>query len=116
MKKHGYVTNLYQTACELGYHIETYELFHASPEDRNPSGIVVIRKNPVPEDGKDIDCPFACPISKKNMGKYENFIGEIEYYCPESMLAYPVSQGIPCLLPNNAVVATKYLENFDKDW
>lgn len=27
-------------------------------------------------------------------------------------MAYPVIQGIPCLLPNNAIVATKYFEKF----
>jgi ubiquinone/menaquinone biosynthesis C-methylase UbiE/uncharacterized protein YbaR (Trm112 family) len=115
MKRHGYVTNLYQSAAELGFNIEKYELFHSSPEGRNPSGIMIIRKDLDHSDETNLICPFACPISKKEMERYEDSSGGASYYCAESMLAYPVIQNIPCLLPENAVVATKYFNNFDED-
>ena len=114
MKKHGYVTKLYQSAQELGYEIETYGLFHSSPEDRNPSGLMIIRKECSMEEEQERDGLFACPVSQKNMKKYENPMGEADYYCPESMLVYPIIQGVPCSTANNAVVATKYLEDFDQ--
>lgn len=111
MKKHGYITNLYESAKELGYDIERYGLYHSSPEDLNPEGLMIIRKEQIADNEEEGNSLFACPISKKPMRGYGASELE-EFYCPESMLAYPVIQGIPCLLPNNAIVATKYFENF----
>lgn len=51
---------------------------------------------------------YRCPISKKQLKSYGD-----SFYCPDSMLAYPVIQGIPCLLPGNAIVETKYESKFD---
>lgn len=113
MLRHGYITNLYQSAVELGYTVERYGLYRSSPDDINPEGLMVIRKTCFDEEDVCIGQPFACPISKKGMERYESDWGGVEFYCPESMLAYPIIQGIPCLLPNNAVVATKYLVDFD---
>ena len=113
MKKHGYVTKLYQSAVELGYNIEEYGLKVSGPDNLNPSGLMIIRKESSAVNEEPRKGPFMCPISKRSMEAYGDEGGE--FYCPESMLAYPVIQGIPCLLPENAVVATKYLENFDKD-
>jgi len=102
MIKHGYVTRLYETAKELGYNIEMYELYGVSGNELNPTGLMIIRKNE--SDINMMQSPYACPLSKKPMV----LCGD-SYYCDQSMLAYPIIQGIPCLLPNNAVVATKYM-------
>ena len=102
MIKHGYVTKLYETAKNLGYCIETYELYGISGNELNPTGLMIIKKDN--SDDNVILSPYACPISKTPMALYEN-----SFYSEESMLAYPIIQGIPCLLPNNAVVATKYM-------
>jgi len=32
------------------------------------------------------------------------------FFSKESLLAYPVIEEIPCLLPQNAIVATKFLD------
>lgn len=103
MQKHGYITNLLQAARELDYHVETYELYGSNIHELNPIGIMIIRK-----DGTglpDADCPFADPETKKPMTRYED-----SFYCPDSMLAYPIIQSIPCLQKHNAVVAAKYLD------
>ena len=69
----------------------------------NPTGVLVIEKR------SEANCCeeniFCDPILKADMR-----IGNNEYYCEKTMLAYPVILGIPCLLLNNAVVATKYNE------
>lgn len=114
MRKHGYITKLYRSAEELGCMIERYGLCHSSPDDINPEGLMIIRKvSSVSDQTVQSNTPngevYACAISKrplKNCGD--------SFYCPDSMLAYPVIQGIPCLLPGNAVVATKYESNFKK--
>ena len=114
MEKHGYITKLWETAKELGYHIETYELYGTTSNPLNPTGLMIIRKDGLGEEQfaleKNVTPPatYRCPISKKPLKSYGD-----SFYCPDSMLAYPVIQGIPCLLPGNAVVATKYESKFD---
>ena len=50
--------------------------------------------------------PFlACPISKKPLNIIRG-----NYYCSNSLLLYPIIDNIPCLLPENAVIATHYME------
>ncbi len=33
------------------------------------------------------------------------------YFSKESLLLYPIIEGIPCLLPENAIIATHYLDD-----
>lgn len=103
MLRHGYVTNLYDTAKQLGYDIELYEIYGEMRNELNPTGIMIINKQSTEEYYNNQPCPFVCPISKRNMIRNDD-----SFYCADSMLAYPIIQSIPCLLPGNAVVATKY--------
>lgn len=101
MISHGYVTKLYSTALELGYDVVVHRLFEVSVNPLNPTGIIIIRKNP---EEKTSD-PLCCPITKTSIIKKNN-----AYFSKESLLAYPIIDDIPCLLPENAIVATKFLE------
>ena len=110
MKKHGYVTGLRESVIELGYHMETYELYGENVNELDPLGLTIIRKNPAGSESpahRPGETPYVCPISKKPLKDYGD-----SFYCSDSMLAYPVIRGIPCLLPGNAVVATKYESDF----
>lgn len=104
MEHHGYVTCLYEKAIELGYTVVKHELLNNLLDVMNPTGVLVIKKG-------ESQCKhqknniFCDPILKKEIRT-----GKHEYYCEKSMLAYPVILGIPCLLIDNAVVATKYDE------
>lgn len=49
---------------------------------------------------------LCCPITKTPLLKLESC-----YYSKESLLAYPILEGIPCLLNNNAIISTKMLED-----
>lgn len=101
MKEHGYITNLYQTALDLNYNVIEYRLFDVSANLLNPTGLLIISK-----EGKEETLePFCCPITKTDI-----LINEDSYYSPESLLAYPIISGIPCLLAQNAIVATKYMD------
>ncbi|TCL63358.1 methyltransferase family protein [Hydrogenispora ethanolica] len=104
MIEQGYVTKLYSAAVELGYPIMEHRLFGASRcrNPLNPTGLIVIRK----DSNDKVTNPFGCPITKTDLTKINDV-----YYSQESMLAYPIVGGIPCLLPRNAVVATKFLVN-----
>lgn len=100
MKEHGYITNLLQTAKDLNYNIIEHRLFDISANPLNPTGLLIIKKDSKENKGNSI----CCPITKTDIIKNND-----SYYSPESMLAYPVIDGIPCLLEQNAIVATKYL-------
>jgi SAM-dependent methyltransferase len=103
MLANGYVTNLYSTAKELNYDVIEHRLFDVNPNPLNPAGLIIIRKND--NDNIEVDNPLCCPITKSDLIKYDNV-----YYSPDSLLAYPIVDGIPCLLPQNAILATKFLD------
>ncbi len=101
MLRHGYVTKLHETAQNLGCNILDYRLFHPTPNPLNPTGVMIIKK----ENSRKIDPVFACPNTKTAL---KNAKGA--YFSEKSLLAYPVLDGIPCLLPQNAIVATHFLK------
>ncbi|MCY6959587.1 methyltransferase domain-containing protein [Clostridium brassicae] len=100
MIEHGYVTKLYSTAIELGYKVIEHRLFDICANQLNPTGLIIIEK----ESKQQVENPICCPITKTNMIRKNN-----AYYSPESLLAYPIIDDIPCLLSQNAIIATKFL-------
>lgn len=105
MERHGYVKNLYSIAIELGYKVVEYKiLFESNPRSLNNTGVLVIEKNRSSK--PKVANPLACPITKAPLKLIKN-----NYYCRESLLLYPIVDGIPCLLPGNAIVATHYLDD-----
>lgn len=102
MERLGYVRGLSATAEALGMEIVEHRLFDYSVNPLNPTGLTVIKKSSSLNSPKN---SLACPVTKKPMQRQRD-----SYYCSESMLAYPIIDGIPCLTERNAVVATHYLE------
>jgi uncharacterized protein YbaR (Trm112 family) len=101
MREHGYVTNLYATAKQLGYRVLDYGLLGISMNPMNPSGIMIIEKN----DNGERNEPLCCPLTKTDLIRRDG-----AFFSRESLLAYPILDGIPCLLPENAIIATKFLD------
>jgi len=99
MEKHGYVRNLAQHATELGYKVIDHRLFMEITPN-NPTGLTIIEKDP---NATGLEQPLACPVTN---GTLENK-GDC-YYANESLLAYPIVNSIPCLLPHNAIVASHF--------
>jgi hypothetical protein len=100
MEHHGYVRGLKATAESLGFKVKEYRLFDHIINPLNPTGLLVIEKNP----GADAVSPqFACPITGGLLEK----AGDC-YYASESLMAYPIIGGIPCLLPENGILASGY--------
>ncbi len=105
MVKHGYVTALYQTALDLDYKIIENRLFDYCSNVLNPTGLIIIEKNDAqPKTGSN----FVCPLTKTSLEKYDDHL----LYSNESFLAYPVVDGIPCLLKENSILATKLKTDF----
>jgi ubiquinone/menaquinone biosynthesis C-methylase UbiE len=101
MLYHGYITNLYSTAKELGYDVIAHRLFEISENPLNPTGLIIIRKE---SELKTLN-PLCCPITKTSILKKNNV-----YFSQASLLAYPIIDEIPCLLQQNAIIATKFLD------
>ncbi|MCF6465224.1 methyltransferase domain-containing protein [Clostridium sp. Cult2] len=101
MRHYGYVTNLYSMANDLGYNIIEHKLFGINTNPLNPTGLIIIKK-----DGKAKETNLTCcPVTKKDLILINNC-----YFSEESFLLYPIVEGIPCLLPQNAILATKFLD------
>lgn len=105
MEHHRYITRLYESAVELEYTVIKHELLKNLLDPMNPTGVLVIEKKQLNQKKYEIEDIFCDPILKEDMRIEKN-----EYYCEKSMLAYPVLGGVPCLLADNAIVATKYNE------
>lgn len=107
MERHCYVRNLHSTAVKLGYKVVEHKLlFDCNPLSPNNTGVLVIEKTNDCDTAPTHTIPLACPITKAPLELIRN-----NYYCRESLLLYPIVDGIPCLLPENAIVATHYLDD-----
>lgn len=100
MKKNGYVTNLYKTAIDLGYDVVRYELFIPTFNPLNPTGLLIIRKE---ESESFNSAQFVCPITHSLLSKMKS-----AYYSEDALLAYPILDEIPCLIPENSIVASHF--------
>jgi ubiquinone/menaquinone biosynthesis C-methylase UbiE/uncharacterized protein YbaR (Trm112 family) len=100
MEHHGYVRGLKETAEALGYNVKEYRLFDYIVNPLNPTGLLVIEKN---AQATAAEPQFCCPIT----GGLLERSGDC-YYAAESLMAYPIIGGIPCLLPENGVLASGF--------
>ena len=98
MQKNGYVTELYSMAQKLNYKIIDHRLFEYTSNPLNPTGLIIIEKNTTGSN----DLNLTCPISQTPLLKYNDYL----FYSPKSFLAYPIINGIPCLLKENAILAS----------
>ena len=108
MKQHGYITDLYSTAVTLGYKILEHRLFDYSSNPLNPTGLMVIEKIPTAEDNHYTS--LVCPVTKTVLREYYKSI----LFSPESFLAYPILQNIPCLTRDNAIIASHFLTSYEE--
>lgn len=105
MIEHGYVTKLHSTALELGYKVIEHRLFDSCVNPLNPTGLIIIEK----ESSNSNSPALQCPISKTELTKYSDAL----LYSRDSFLAYPVIDGIPCLLKENSILASHLLTDYD---
>jgi ubiquinone/menaquinone biosynthesis C-methylase UbiE/uncharacterized protein YbaR (Trm112 family) len=103
INKHGYVKNLSLVAKRLGYNVLEHKLLYASMTTKNNTGVTVIKKEGTSDKFKSN--PFACPIAKTPLELIKD-----NYFSKESLLLYPIINEIPCLLPDNAIVASHYAD------
>ncbi|OLU15092.1 hypothetical protein BVH01_14695 [Pseudomonas sp. PA1(2017)] len=98
MDHHRYCRALPQTAKALGYKVLEHRLFDHSANPLNPTALTIIEKS---ADYADNPPRWGCPVSRGVLRPIENTL-----YSPQSGLAYPVLQGIPCLRAAQGVIAS----------
>lgn len=102
MDAHGYCRNLPGVALGLGYRVIEHKLFPCTTNPLNPTALTVIEKHvttPAPPD------PLVCPRFKTPLRKAAGM-----FFSPEALTVYPVVGGIPCLRPENSIIASHYLQ------
>lgn len=102
MESHGYCRDLAKHARDLGYDVLRHELFGVSENPLNPTAITIIHK---PDAGARPDQILACPRFKTPLVEFPDVL-----YSPEALAAYPIVGGIPCLLPSNAIFASRFMD------
>ncbi len=100
MEHHGYVRGLKSTAEDLGYKVAEYRLFDHIINPLNPTGLIVIEKNAA---ANPVQPKFACPITGGIMERSGDC-----FYAAESLMAYPIIGGVPCLLAENGILASGF--------
>ena len=100
METHGYVKHLAKHAAELELRVTRNELFGLSLNPMNPTGNTIVELFQQPS--RSASPEFQCPVSGLPLTKTgDSFWGS-------GGCAYPIVDGIPCFLPENAILATHY--------
>ncbi|MCU0421859.1 MAG: class I SAM-dependent methyltransferase [Bacteroidia bacterium] len=101
MTAHGYVKQLAKHARNLGYDVIVDRSFEVFINPLNPTRLTIIKKI----DHKENKAQFICPVSRTPLKKING-----NWYSEESGLLYPDVNEIPCLLEQQAMLATHYLK------
>ena len=100
IEKLGYVKDLHKVAQKLGLEIISHELFDNPTNPLNPTSCLIIKKDSV---GNQSNGFLACPITHNELIEKDQ-----SYFCPKSLLSYPVIDKIPCLLSENAILTSHF--------
>lgn len=105
MEEHGYCRGLVAHAEAMGMRVLRHEIFSQTADSLNPTAITIIEKNSSAEAAAP---RLACPKFREPLE-----INDDSFFCPSSLNAYPRILGIPCLRPEDAVVASRYNQEMD---
>ncbi len=101
VEEHGYCRGLPAIAQELGWKIAEHRLLANPMRDNNQTAVLVIEKPAAvaatPAAG------FGCPLCHRPL---ESIRGN--YFCEDCARIFPVIDDIPCLLPGNGILGSKF--------
>lgn len=99
MDKHQYIKFINKHAEELGYEVIEHRLFDTFINPLNPTALTVIKKNAAERQSSNL----VCPITKSKLLPLKGSL-----FSDESLMVYPIVDGIPCLLAENAILASHF--------
>lgn len=105
MDHHGYCRGLPENARALGFKVLRHELWDECFNPMNPTALTIIEKDPHAAPASPV---LACPCFGDELELQHD-----SYYSPASMRAYPIVRGVPCLRPEKALVASRFLDQPD---
>jgi len=97
--QHGYVRDLPRHIAKLGYKIIVHEYLGFS-HPNNENALIVAEKNKKLPCTRNIE--FVSPISNRPLKKYGNYL-----YCKDDGYVFPIINEIPCLVKENAILASQ---------
>jgi len=103
MDSHGYCRGLTETALALGYDVVDHRLFPVTLNPLNPTAVTIIRKRNQTESVATTF--FADPKLKTPLQK----VGDV-FFSPDALMVFPIIGGIPCLRPENGIIATRFAD------
>jgi len=102
IEEHGYCRGLPQIIKKMGLKILKHEPFGFSSR-ANENAIIIVEKNKKRNTKKtSMEIQFISPISHKPLLQHKNC-----WYCKDDGYAWPIINGIPCLLKENAILVSK---------
>ena len=99
MKSLGYCRGLPSICKKLGYDVVEHRLFEVTRNPLNPTALTIIKKQ---SSSSMPDTIYRCPRHGDPLAEAEHY-----FYSKDSMTAYPVLKGVPCLREENGIIATK---------
>ncbi len=99
MEEMGYCRGLPGIIGKNGWTLKKHELMASN--DDNPTAAIVVEKNT----GKGAEKGFACPLCGGKLLAYEGNL-----FCGNDGVVFPMIRGIPSLLPESAIIASKYTD------
>ena len=102
MERLGYCRGLVQHAEALGMKVDRHELFTPTANPKNPTAITVIAKDPSAE---TVSPKIACPRYLTELNELPDAL-----YSADSFRAYPKIKGVPCLRPEDGIIASRFNE------
>lgn len=101
IEEHGYCRGLVALAQEFGWKIAGHRLLVNPMRENNQTAVLVIEKAVVAA-GKAVS-GFGCPLCHRRL---ERIRGQL--FCADCARIFPVIDDIPCLLPGNGVLGSKF--------
>lgn len=104
VEEHGYCRGLPGVAEGLGARVVEHRLLGFDWVAHNQTGLVLLEKSGVALASGEVR--LGCPCCHHALDALRG-----NHFCPECLTVYPTIDGIPCLLPANGILASKYSEN-----
>jgi uncharacterized protein YbaR (Trm112 family) len=103
VEEHGYCRGLPEAAIQAGLKVVEHRLLDTKWSESNQTGLLILERLQ-PTEG--VTASFlACPVCGNCL---ESLRGNL--FCTECLKAYPVLDGIPCLLSENGILASKFTD------
>lgn len=97
----GYVQDLGRHAKELGLNVIEHRLFEPCANPKNQTALIVIEKDPGAPQRDKIE--LASPLSREPLIHKDGHL-----YSPTDLRVFPVIGGIPCLRPEQGIIASGF--------